>query len=160
MNKKNKPVALRYKHSAGGVVYKRVEGNLEVALISFKKGTVWGLPKGLIDKGELPEDTAFREVREETGLLARILKEIGLVSYWYYAKTENTRYKKSVRYFLMEYISGDTANHDDEVTEARWVPLNTAFEMLTFKSDLSILEKAKEMIAIADAESEAKIVKV
>ncbi|MDA8156333.1 MAG: NUDIX hydrolase [Actinomycetota bacterium] len=142
---------VRILKSAGGVVFRRNVSGFEVALVSVKGGNVWTLPKGLINKGESPRDTALREVAEETGLNGRITDGLGEITYWYVAKDKETpaeyiRYKKTVYFFLMEYLSGDTAGHDYEVDECAWFPLEQAAEMVTYKGDKEMLEKAKELI--------------
>lgn len=135
--------------SAGGVVYRRKEADIEVPLISVKGGKVWGLPKGTAEKGENLAATAHREVREETGLDGRIIDKIGHIEYFYSLKEDgqpSRRIFKIVYFFLMEFISGDVADHDDEVDECRWVPLEEAIDLMRFKDEKEILGKARRMI--------------
>jgi len=141
------PPSIKSQTSAGGVVYRQGEGKEpEVALIAVKGGTVWTLPKGLIGKGEDPEEAALREVAEETGLKARLEAKIDDISYWYYATEENVKYRKTVHFYLMRYVSGSTAGHDFEVDAAQWFPLSEALKRVVYKGDRSILEKTKEML--------------
>ena len=128
------------------MVFKRTGDYTEIALIGIKGGAVWTLPKGLVDKGESPEETALREVSEETGLKGRILCPIEPVSYWYYIKDENVKCKKTVFYYLIEYIGGNIEDHDDEVEETRWVRLDEAESRLTYKGDKEVLRKAIGML--------------
>jgi 8-oxo-dGTP pyrophosphatase MutT (NUDIX family) len=130
--------------SAGGLVVRGSGKDAEVALISVGSPPRWQLPKGLIDKGESPETAALREVREEAGAEAEIVSLIEKVEYWYQGTrgTERVRYHKFVYFFLMKYVSGDVADHDHEVNEAAWVPLEEAEERLAFKSEKSIARKA------------------
>ncbi len=128
--------------SAGGVIYRRDESGLQIVLISVKNGQAWCLPKGLVNKGETTKDTAVREVREETGLTGRIVDTLGEINYWYYIKGENIKCRKTVHFFLMEYVSGDTAEHDFEVDEAGWFSLEAALEKVSYKGDRTMLEKA------------------
>jgi 8-oxo-dGTP pyrophosphatase MutT (NUDIX family) len=116
----------------------------EIVLISVGNPPRWQLPKGIIDKGETPEVAAVREVREEAGISAKIDQLIEKVEYWYQASYsgERVRYHKFVHFFLMHYESGDTADHDHEVNEARWFPAQSASDALAFKSEKSIVEKA------------------
>lgn len=111
--------------------------------MSVKGGKVWCLPKGIIDKGETPEVTAVREVREESGLTGRIVDGLGDITYWYYIKGENVKCRKTVHFFLLEYISGDTKQHDFEVDDSQWFPIEVALEKISFKGDRSVLERAK-----------------
>jgi len=137
-----RPAALKKQASAGGVIFRNPEGMSEIALVSVKGGAAWCLPKGLIDSGETPEMAAVREVREETGLNGRIIEKLGDISYWYYIRGENTKCRKTVSFYLMEYVSGDTADHDAEVDSAQWLTLDTARETVTYRGDRSIIEKA------------------
>lgn len=138
-----RPAAIKHLHSAGGVIFRRQDGAYEVALIATKGRTVWTLPKGIIDKGERPETAAVREVEEETGMQGRIIDKLGSVSYWFYLKDENTKYRKTVTYFLLEYSGGTMENICWEVDEARWFPIDSALGMVSYKGDREILEKAK-----------------
>lgn len=134
--------------SAGGAVFRRRENEFETAIIAVNPSGRWQLPKGIIDAGETPEQAAVREVREETGIEAKIGELIEKIEYWYYGdhRGERVRFHKSVYFYLMKYVAGDTANHDHEVSEARWVKTDEAIEMLAFKSEKSIVEKGFALI--------------
>lgn len=143
-------VPTRSQLSAGGVVFRKEDGRVEVALISVGEERRWQLPKGLIGAGETPEETALREVQEETGLQTALLKPLKTIEYWYYATTRHgkrLRYHKNVHYYLLRYLSGDTADHDAEVNEARWFEIGAALELLTFKNERNILLLAQEEIS-------------
>ena len=142
----NRPAALTKQTSAGGVIFRRYDGGFEIALISVRGGTAWCLPKGLVDKGETPEMTAVREVREETGLNGRVVDRLGEISYWYYIREENMKCRKTVSFYLMEYLSGDTAGHDLEVDSAEWLTLDEALKKVSYKGDRSIIEKAQTLL--------------
>jgi len=141
-----KPASLRQQTSSGGVIYRKTGGEVQIVLVSVKGGSVWCLPKGVIDKGETPEVTALREVREESGLAGRIIDKLGEVTYWYYVQEANIKCRKTVHFYLMEYVSGDTGEHDFEVDEARWFSLGEAMEKISFRGDRSILQKAGSML--------------
>jgi 8-oxo-dGTP diphosphatase len=143
-----KPAAIKYLHSSGGVIFRQTGSLVEVALIATKNKTVWTLPKGIIDKNETPEMAAVREIQEETGLTGEIIGPLGEKSYWFYLKDENAKCKKTVTYFLLRFISGDTANFSWEVDEARWFPIDEASVLLSYKSDREIMSKAKERISL------------
>ena len=130
---------MRREFSAGGVVIRRAEGETEVALVSPRKG-VYALPKGHADPGESLEQAATREVREETGLVAEPVEELGEVSYWY--RLGGVRVLKTVTFFLFKYRSGAVADHDDEVVWAGWVPLAEAVEQLTYDGERQMATKA------------------
>ena len=133
--------------SAGGAAFRKTATGLEVALISVGNPPRWQLPKGLVDPGETPEVAAVREVREEAGIAATSAGLIEKVEYWYQAKrgAERIRYHKFVNFYLMWYESGDVAQHDNEVNEARWFAADAAIDALAFKSERNIVERALKM---------------
>jgi 8-oxo-dGTP pyrophosphatase MutT (NUDIX family) len=141
-----RPASLQKQTSAGGVIFKKNENSVQIILISVKNGQSWGLPKGIVNKGETTEDAALREVSEETGLTGRIIDKLGDINYWYYIKEENIKCRKTVYFYLMEYVSGDTADHDMEVDKAEWFSLETALEKVSFKGDRNMIEKAIEKL--------------
>ncbi len=138
--------SLKTQVSAGGVIFRRNKELIEIAMVSTKNGSVWCLPKGLIDRGEKPEETAVREVKEETGLNGKIIEKLGEITYWYYLKEENVRCKKTVHFFLMEFMGGDISEHDWEVDLVLWLPLDEAIKKATYKGEREILKKAKAKI--------------
>lgn len=133
--------------SAGGVVVREGAHGPEVLLASrrTRRGElVWGLPKGLVEPGESPEDTAVREVQEETGHRGTVRGPIGDVSYWFV--WEGTRIRKTVHFFLMD-DSGDTPGpRDQEMEEVRWFPLDQAAEVAGFASEQDVLRSAARTV--------------
>ncbi len=142
------PTKTQDQYSAGGVVYRKNDGAFEIALILTHPERRWQLPKGMLDAGETPEQAAVREVREETGITARPIGQIGGTEYQFIGNYdgERKRFHKRVAWFLMEYVSGDVVDHDDEVAEARWVTPLEAEELLAFKNERDIVVKAIGMI--------------
>lgn len=136
--------------SSGGVIFRKVNSAVEVALIAVKEGKVWGLPKGLRENGEGIAKTAHREVKEETGLDGRIIKMIDHIQYFYAQKeAEGTkRFFKIVYFFLMEYTAGDVKDHDTEVNDCRWFPIDEAIKVVEYKDEKEILKRAKKMIIV------------
>ncbi|HZX35801.1 MAG TPA: NUDIX hydrolase [Thermodesulfobacteriota bacterium] len=147
---KDKAIKTERRISSGGVVFRRSNEAVEVALIEVEssKGKVWSLPKGLKEEGENLARTAHREVREETGLDGRIVGKIDDIHYFYSEKNaEGTkRFFKIVYFFLMEYSGGDVVNHDKEVVDCKWFPIEEAIRAVAYKDEREILEKAREVI--------------
>jgi 8-oxo-dGTP pyrophosphatase MutT (NUDIX family) len=140
-------VKTRSEVSAGGVVFRR-DPELEVALASrrTRRGDLaWGLPKGLVEPGEAQEAAALREVREETGLEARIERSLGDIKYWYV--WEGQRVQKKVSFYLMEATGGDVSLHDHEMEEVRWFALDEATRAATYKSEQEVLRRAVDALA-------------
>ena len=134
--------------SAGGIAFRWTSSEPEVAIVLMKPKLRWQLPKGIVDEGESPQEAAVREVREEAGVETDLVKLIETIEYWYrsvrYGKP--VRYHKFVHFYLLQYRSGNVADHDHEVEEARWVRFDEAIQMLDFKSEREVAEKARQMI--------------
>lgn len=135
--------------SAGGVVVRGEGDAVEVVLISVGPQRRWQLPKGLVEPGEPPEQTAAREVREEAGVEADLVAPNDVIEYWYVATRggEKVRYHKRVHFFLFRYRSGDVTDHDHEVNEARWVPAAEAPALLAFANERRVVERGLAMWA-------------
>ena len=131
----------RPEFSAGGVV---VRGGEVITIVPVKRAgdghRVLGLPKGHPDGDETPEEAATREVAEETGVQAELVEELGDVEYDY--ERGGRRIHKVVRFFLFDYRSGDLADHDHEIEEARWMALTEAAHELTFPGEREIVNRA------------------
>ncbi len=141
------PIPSRHEVSAGGIVYRRrKEGKPEILLIlvPYSHGDTWTLPKGHVEKGETPEQAAEREVKEETGIEAKVEVPLGTVDYWFFSRSGEKlrRVHKDVHQFLLRAVGGDVSDHNDEVLEARWVPSSEAEKKLSFESDKKALAKA------------------
>jgi len=136
----------RTEFSAGGVV---VRGNECVVIVPKRRAAdgsrVLALPKGHPDAGEGPIEAALREVREEAGVDTVMLEKLGDVNYWYQRK--GSRIPKQVAFYLLEYRSGDPADHDKEVVEARWMELARAAEELTYEGEREMVRRALSRVA-------------
>ena len=121
--------------SHGGVV---VRGD-EVVVIVPRGKRVLGLPKGGPHAGETAEQTAGREVREETGIVAHVVEPLGDVRYTY--RRGGRRVRKTVHFFLCEYVEGSTADHDHEVDDARWIALTSARDELSYPGERALIER-------------------
>jgi len=141
-------VPVKEQVSAGGVVFRGEKGKAEVVIVSVGGQHRWQLPKGLVEKGENPEITAVREAREEGGVTSEVVQPIETIEYWY-AGLDNgikVRFHKRVHFYLLRYVSGDTKDHDWEVNEARWVPIEDATSQLAFDNEKRVMEKARELV--------------
>jgi 8-oxo-dGTP pyrophosphatase MutT (NUDIX family) len=138
--------------SFGGVVVRGsvADGSAEVVTIVPRGKTVLALPKGGADANESGEQTAVREVREETGIHATVRAELGEVTYWYRRSGRSVR--KTVRFYLCDYVSGSTDDHDHEVEEARWVPLADAHDLLAYPGERQMIAKARSLLADSGAD--------
>jgi mutator protein MutT len=127
--------------SYGGVV---VRGD-EVLVITPTGRRVTGLPKGGMEAGETPEQAAAREVREETGVVAAVREPLGDVRYTY--RRGGRRVRKTVHFFLCEYVEGSTEDHDHEVDEARWIAISGAREALTYPGERALIDRLLSKMA-------------
>lgn len=142
--------------SAGGVVWRRGEDGIEVVLcgrsavhaarfgFAQKDQYLWVLPKGTPDDGETIEETALREVREETGLDVRLGEPLGKIDYWFAAGGQ--RIHKRVYHWLMEPSGGDISGHDAEFDDVTWIPIAEAIRSVTYANERNVLEEAARLI--------------
>jgi 8-oxo-dGTP pyrophosphatase MutT (NUDIX family) len=128
--------------SYGGVV---VRGDEMIVIVPRGRRRVLGLPKGGPVAGETPEQTAAREVREETGITARVRERLGQVDYTY--RRGGRAVAKTVHFYLCHFEAGDTADHDHEVDEARWMPLREARRRLSYPGEREMVARALSVLA-------------
>jgi 8-oxo-dGTP pyrophosphatase MutT (NUDIX family) len=126
-----------------------VRGDEVAVIVPVKRGAhgnrVLALPKGHPDGDETPEQAATREVAEETGVTAQLIELLGETNYKYDRK--GRRVAKRVAFFLFEYQSGDLADHDHEIEDARWMPLKEAARSLTYPGEREMIERALSRLA-------------
>ncbi|PKW13459.1 NUDIX hydrolase [Saccharopolyspora spinosa] len=127
--------------SAGGLVVDGAEGLAAIIGRLDRKGRLlWSLPKGHIEADESAEQTAVREVAEETGIIGRVVAPIGTIDYWFVAG--NRRIHKTVHHFLLDAVGGQLSDEDVEVTEVAWVPLGELDEILAYADERRLVRRA------------------
>ena len=133
--------------SAGGIVV-RYEGDRPQLVVGCRRRdrdvVTWTLPKGTPDPGETREETALREVREETGLDVRIRGPLDSIEYWFVQS--GTRIHKTVHYYLMDQTGGDLGRHDHEFESVRWIGFDEAQHLLTFETERALVARVAEAI--------------
>ncbi len=148
--KASEQIERRHETSAGGVVWRRNGGKLEIVMARPAGKDAWVLPKGQPNPGEKLIETAARETREETGLVVEPGLEVGKISYvfsWRDAPGKPlVRIFKNVHYFLMEPRSGSLDAHDHEMDEVRWMDIEEAEHRASYRSDREIIVKARGML--------------
>lgn len=132
--------------SSGGVVFRRPAGRLETVLCGRTNPVRWSLPKGTPDPGETLEQTALREVREETGLEVELGAPLGSIQYWFDDHDNDVRYHKTVHFYLMSPVGGHIDQHDPEFEIVQWFAMDEALDALTYDNEAGVLRRAVAMI--------------
>lgn len=138
--------------SAGGIVVRLVDDTPQLVVGSRRRErnvVTWTLPKGTPNAGESREQTAIREVGEETGLEVRITAPFDSIEYTFVQR--GMRINKTVIYFLMEPTGGDLARHDHEFESVRWISFEEAQRLLTFETERGLVARAERAIAALGA---------
>ena len=135
---------MNYEKSCGAIVYRKYHGNTEILLARNLKSGHWSFPKGHMEEGETEEETARREIKEETGL--DVLLDTGFRETVSYSPKRNT--KKTVVYFVAIPTSHDLVPQKDEISELRWQEIGQASALLTYENDKITVSKAKSFIAL------------
>jgi len=128
-------------------VFKRIGDKTEILVSQHSQHHGWVFPKGLIGdhvEKENKEETALREVKEEAGVNGKITRALNPITYWFVMDSEKIR--KTVYYFLMEYVNGDISKHDHEMEAVVWLPKEKVEERLTYESDKTVWKEAKNLI--------------
>jgi 8-oxo-dGTP pyrophosphatase MutT (NUDIX family) len=138
--------------SAGGIVVRYEAGRPQLVIGSRRRerdGRTWTLPKGTPERGESTEETAVREVGEETGLEVRITGPLEDIEYWFVQS--GARIHKTVHYFMMEPVGGDLARHDHEFDQVRWIDFGEAAAILTFETERALVARAAGLLGVGSS---------
>ena len=133
--------------SAGGVVYRDGGNGIEIILCGRRAPLLWSLPKGTPELGETREQTAIREVCEETGLVVKTRCFIDSIQYWFVRPNDGVRCHKTVLFYLMDVIGGDVSRHDQEFDDVRWFSTDDALRALTYGNEAKVVEKGLSLVA-------------
>ena len=132
--------------SAGGLVVDDVRRKAALIGRLDRRGRLlWSLPKGHIEAGETAEQAAVREVKEETGIIGRVVAPLGTIDFWFVA--EDRRVHKTVHHFLLRALGGDLCDDDVEVAEVAWVPLGELESRLAYADERRLVRRATELLA-------------
>lgn len=139
---------MKLEFSAGGIVYKINNlGTIEILICQHGLHHGWVFPKGHIGdtiKNESRQEAAIREVKEETGINGKIISALAPIYYFY--QIDKIKRKKTVYYFLMEYMDGNISIHDNEMENVEWLPIEKIEKRLTYESDKNSWEQAKQLL--------------
>lgn len=135
---------VNYEKSCGAIVFRKYHGNTEILLVRHLKAGHWSFPKGHMEAGETEEETALREIKEETGL--DVLIDTGFRETVTYSPKRNT--KKTVVYFVGMATSHELVPQKEEISQLRWLEIDQANAALTYDNDKAIVSKAKAFIAL------------
>ncbi len=139
--------------SAGGVVFRRGPEGPQILLLRHQGGK-WMLPKGTIETGETPEAVALREVQEEARLSnLRVVGDLGQERYFFFWRSENTYYDKTVHYYLMEFLGGEepAPQREEGFIACEWVSLDEAVARIGYKETREIIRRARKLLEAGSA---------
>ncbi|MFZ2538717.1 MAG: NUDIX domain-containing protein [Oscillospiraceae bacterium] len=133
---------MQYEKSCGAIVYRKFHGNVELLLIKNANGGHWSFPKGHVEHDETEEETALREIKEETGI--DVILDGDFRQTITYAPKKDI--SKDVIYFLGKATSYDYTPQEEEIAQIKWVEINHANSILSYDNDRQLVTKAKGII--------------
>ena len=135
---------MQKEHSAGGIVFREVDGQVTVLVTQSSAHDGWIFPKGHLEQGETSSDAALREVKEETGIDARIVERVGTIRYVF--RVRGRQIAKTALFYLMEYAGGAASDESPEVRAVIWVPLGKVAGTLSFANEAGLWAKAQGLL--------------
>lgn len=135
---------MNYEKSCGAIVYRKHHGNTEILLVRHIKSGYWSFPKGHVEAGETEEETAKREIKEETGV--DVLLDTGFRETVTFSPRRDT--SKTVVYFVAKALTQELIPQQEEISELRWIEIGQAIQCLTYDNDKQTVSKAKAFIAL------------
>ena len=133
---------MQHEKSCGAIVYRTFHGNIELLLIKNQNGGHWSFPKGHVEGAETEEETAVREIMEETGI--SVILDTSFRHVITYAPKKETT--KDVVYFLARAVTYDYTPQEEEIAQIKWVEINHAATLLSYDNDRQLVSQAKEQI--------------
>ena len=133
-------------HSAGGLLVRKKGSRAQICLVSKKGGRVWAFPKGRVNPGETLDETACREILEETGHRAEVIDKLDTIEYYFFLKENNTFYHKTVTFFLMKLVEENAQPRDEEADSVGWYDAGVAKKKLSYLNEKKILNKAESLL--------------
>lgn len=131
-------------HSAGGIVFREESGEIAILITRSSAHDGWIFPKGHLETGETSSEAALREVKEETGIDARIVERVGTIRYVF--RVRGRQIAKTALFYLMEYAGGAASDASPEVRAVVWVPLSQVANTLSFANEAAIWAKAQGLL--------------
>ena len=131
--------------AAGGIVYRNNVSGPEIVLCGRDVANLWVLPKGTPEIGETREQTAVREVNEETGLEVKTQCFVDSIQYWFVGSSDGARFHKTVLFYLMGPIGGDMSLHDHEFDVVQWFSVEDALKTMSYGNEAKVVEKGLSM---------------
>ncbi|HLN47778.1 MAG TPA: NUDIX hydrolase [Magnetospirillaceae bacterium] len=144
MKPRRRPTRIKHERSAGGFVLKRNGSSYNGLVIGRATPRIWSLPKGHVEPGERVEDTATREVLEETGVAGEIIDKLADIKYWFYSS--RLKHSKIVHFYLMRYKHGSPIPQEGEVDEVVWVPLAEMGKRMTHLNERRLVGLVEKII--------------
>ncbi|MCS7165413.1 MAG: NUDIX domain-containing protein [Candidatus Calescibacterium sp.] len=131
--------------SAGGIILWKGGNNIWVCIVKRKGKNIWILPRGRVEDNENMEDTVVREIREETGIISKVLRKVGVIKYNYYSR-EGFFCEKEVHFYLVKITKYEKFVPNEEIQDMKWVPVEDALKTLSYPKEREILLKALKHI--------------